>query len=373
MIRVLHIVPSLARTSGISTFVYNAFRYRDDQISFDFLHQDCDECNHLIHIDTYDSELSIEGARVYGVINPRIDLRSFLRGLQDFFVKRGHRYDIVHCHVANAAFCALRRAKDAGIGVRILHSHLNTSSDHLFRRIRNRPLIEEGKRYATTFLSCSREAGEYLFGGASFEIINNGISVSDFAFSPAARAEIRGSLGIGIEAPVIGCIGRIVRQKNFSFAIDVFSALLECVPTAVLLIVGDGEEATKLKAKVKRCGLQEKVLFLGERRDMPAIYSAIDAFLMPSLCEGLPYSAIEAQASGLPCIYSSYVPRETDVTGTGVFLSFDEGAAAWAKRLQTAYSDGRFSENGVLLANSGYSAEASARRLSSLYRHLAYG
>ncbi len=369
MIRVLHVTPSLERSSGIATFVYNMYRSIDDSIACDFLHQDWAD-GHLIHGEAYDGELMDQGAKVYRVTNPRSSFASFVREVGEFFESHGGRYDIVHCHVANAAFCVLREAKKAGINIRLLHSHLNTSSEHLLRRMRNRPLIAIGKRYATAYVACSEDAGKYLFGRAPYTLIRNGIPLDRFNFDEGKRVEKRQELGIPDTAFVVGCVGRIAMQKNHAFAVDVFNELRKTTSDAILVVIGDGELRQELERKIDDLDLNGKVLLLGNRSDVNELYSVLDVFLMPSLCEGLPFSAVEAQAAGLPCVYSTGVPRETDVTGTGRFLSLDEGLDSWVNAIREAYRSGRSIEAPSMLENKGYSIKASAQRLAGLYGHL---
>ena len=369
MIRVLHVIPSLEKSSGIATFVYNMYRNLDETIVCDFMHQDWTN-NRLIHEDAYDNELAKLGTKIYRVTNPRCDFASFIKDVGAFFNAHGSEYDIVHCHVANAAFCVLREAKKAGIDHRLLHSHLNTSSEHPLRRLRNRPLIAIGKQYATAYVACSEEAGRYLFVNAPYTLIRNGIPLDRFAFDKSKRREKRQELGIPDTAFVIGCVGRIAAQKNHSFAVDVFNEIQAIDSRAFLLIAGDGPLRSALERKIDDLGLSEKVRLLGNRNDVSELYSAMDTFLMPSLCEGLPFSAVEAQAAGLPCVYSTGVPRETDITCTGRFLSLDDELNSWATAVKDAYHSGRFTEATYVLEGKGYSVQGSAYQLASLYRRL---
>lgn len=372
MIRVLHVTPSLERSSGITTFVYNMYRSLDDSIACDFLHQDWAD-GRLIHGEAYDGELIDRGAKVYRVTNPRSSFASFVREVGEFFETRGGGYDIVHCHVANAAFCVLRDAERAGIANRLLHSHLNTSSDHFLRKVRNRPLIAIGKRYATAYAACSEDAGKYLFGSAPYALIRNGIPLDRFAFNEGKRMEKRRQLGIPDTAFVIGCVGRIAVQKNHAFAVEVLDEIRKSIPEAMLLIVGDGELRAALEGKIGDLNLSEKVLLSGNRTDVAELYSAMDVFLMPSLCEGLPFSAVEAQAAGLPCVYSTGVPRETDITGTGRFLSLDDALDSWVEAIKDARRSGRTAEAPHILEDEGYSVRSSARRLADLYMGMMSG
>lgn len=348
------------------------YKTLDESITCDFLHQDWID-GHLIHEEAYDNELMKLGAKVYRVTNPRSNFVSFIKDVDKFFNIHGAEYDIVHCHVANAAFSVLRDAKKVGIGNRLLHSHLNTSSEHLLRRMRNRPLITLGKRYATEYAACSEEAGKYLYGNEHYTLIRNGIALERFSFNTNKRRKKRSELDIPSTAFVIGCVGRITMQKNHAFAVDVFNKLQKNASEAILLIVGDGDLRSALEKKIRNLGLNGKVLLLGNRNDVSELYSAMDVFLMPSLCEGLPFSAVEAQAAGLPCVYSTGVPQETDIIRTGKFLSLDDELNCWVAAIKDAYQSGRFTKATRNLSEKGYSVQASAQRLAHLYRHMLNG
>ena len=134
-----------------------------------------------------------------------------------------------------------------------------------------------------------------------------------------------------------------------------------------LLIVGDGEGRDELEHKIADMGLADRVILAGNRNDIAKLYSLMDVFLMPSLCEGLPFSAVEAQAAGLPCIYSTGVPKETDITGTGTFIPLEESVDAWANAIIEALCRGRAEGNAQALETSGYSVSSASSSLAELY------
>ncbi len=366
-IRVLHFVPSLNRGSGVTRFVYNmTMACNEERVHYDFLHHGMRDGVH-IHPNRYDEELEERGHVVYKVSSAGIDLKRFMGEVREFFAQHGDEYDIVHCHVPNGAFCVLREAHNAGLKHRVMHSHLNSSSDKLLHRVRNAPLIAIGKRFVTDRVACSQEAGEYLYGRKPFTIVNNGIPLSDYAYDAAADAELRGELNIPADAPVIGCVGRFAKQKNFEFAVRAFASLRRLIPNSALVIVGTGDGADSVRATVVQEGLGGSVFMPGMRLDVARFYSLFDVFFMPSLYEGLPVSAVEAQASGLRCVFSTGVPAESDIVGGGTFLSLDAPLDDWACGLRFAIEAGRISDPGKKLAEAGYSAEANAEKLMGFY------
>lgn len=370
VINVLQIVPSLASDSGVTRFVLNMNRYIDrDRFHFDFFHHSS-ESGRLIFPNSLDDELKAEGSSAYVVSHGKTSPFEFAREATDVLGRVASKYDIAHCHVPNNAFVTLRACQHSGVGVRIIHSHLNASSDNAIHRLRNAPLIALGKRFANAYSACSDEAGRYLFGDSPFELINNGICLDDYAYSVNDREALRAELGISENAPVIGCVGRFVKQKNYLFAIDVFAAYVKDVPEARLVILGGGEERRTVEDKITSLGLSGKVFLPGIRSDVARFYSVFDVFFMPSLYEGLPISAVEAQAAGLPCVFSSNVPIESDIVGNASFIDCGSSLEEWISGLSRAIRDGREMYARNRLAKAGYSVEANAEKLMEYYEEL---
>lgn len=372
-IRILQVVPSLNRSAGVARVVYNWNRFHDEnRVHFDFLHHSSRN-GVLLHNKRYDEELKAVGSEVFTVNYAADDLKRFIREVHEVFEKVGADYDIVHCHMPNSAFCVLREAELVGIEHRVLHSHLNNSSDKFLHRLRNAPLNAIGKHYATDYIACSDDAGRFLFGSRPFTVINNGIPLEQFAYDSESRKLLRSELGIKETDPVVGCVGRLVKQKNFPFAVRVFAKFHEAFSDAKMLILGDGDDREELEGIISSEHLSNVVILAGVREDINKLYSVMDVFFMPSLYEGLPVSAVEAQAAGLPCVYSDNVPRETDITGTGTFLSLDADIDKWTKTLENAFNRGRLTDNPVLLEQRGYSAKANAELLMQHYERLMEG
>ena len=213
-IRILQVVPSLNRSAGVARVVYNWNRFHDEnRVHFDFLHHSSRN-GVLLHNKRYDEELKAVGSEVFTVNYAADDLKRFIREVHEVFEKVGADYDIVHCHMPNSAFCVLREAELVGIEHRVLHSHLNNSSDKFLHRLRNAPLNAIGKHYATDYIACSDDAGRFLFGSRPFTVINNGIPLEQFAYDSESRKLLRSELGIKETDPVVGCVGRLVKQAN---------------------------------------------------------------------------------------------------------------------------------------------------------------
>lgn len=102
---------------------------------------------------------------------------------------------------------------------------------------------------------------------------------------------------------VYGFIGRYVPQKNPLFLIDIFNEIVKQQENAILVMIGFGELVDEMHDRIECYGVTNKVVDLGRRDDIKQFYNAFDAFLLPSLYEGMPVVGIEAQCSGLPTFF----------------------------------------------------------------------
>jgi glycosyltransferase involved in cell wall biosynthesis len=131
--------------------------------------------------------------------------------------------------------------------------------------------------------------------------IPNGINLSRFDPSNAtSRAEVRLSLGVPREVPLLLFVGSQYRLKGLEFVIR---ALAEMKTKAVLLVVG-GDIAAPFKRLAEQLGVRDRVIFAGARNDLPRLYPAADAFVLPTLYETFALVCLEAMASGLPVLAS---------------------------------------------------------------------
>ena len=129
-------------------------------------------------------------------------------------------------------------------------------------------------------------------------------------FSPQDATQLRSELGLA-EKKVIVSVGRLVHRKGQDVLIEAMPAIIEEVPEAHVLMIGEGPYRSYLENRVKALGLQERVTFIGriQYADLPRYICAGDLFVMPSRSrlaglevEGLGIVYLEASACGLPVI-----------------------------------------------------------------------
>ena len=299
-IRVLQIVPSINKTSGVCQVVLNWHRHISlSELQFDYLYTSETTISNM-------EEINSLGGRCYKLPNPVRHPFRFFADSCNFF--KEHRYNIVHSHQTSLNFFFYPLAKIFGAKYLIHHSHLTKWSDKVLSGIRNYVMMHAVWPLITHKFACSKDAGEAYYG-KGFTVVNNGIDVSKFSYSAETRAKKRKELGLEKNF-VIGHIGRFNIQKNHVFLIEIFERLLSLNPNAKLLLVGNGPLEDKIKKIVKEKNIQESVIFLGARNDVSSLYQAFDCFVFPSLHEGLGIVAIEAQCSGLPCVLADTLPHE---------------------------------------------------------------
>lgn len=230
----------------------------------------------------------------------------------------------------------------------VIHSHIArrypfSGYERLVRLKRLLALKLKFRGIPCKYWACSDIAGKWMFASAPFETIRNGIMPHAFAFDMAVRRKTRADLGIGEDEFVIGNVGRIHSQKNQAFLIDVLISFLYRVPDARLVIIGPAQEKAlleEMQEKIEACHIGDRVLFAGEQADIAKFYCAMDVFAFPSRFEGFGIVGLEAQASGLPCLFSRNIPSMVDVcsqSNSFLDISGDEAADIWAEELYRIY------------------------------------
>lgn len=322
-IRILQVVTNMSY-GGLENLLMNYYRNIDrSKVQFDFLtHVD-------IHQD-FEEEIAALGGRLYRL--PRLNplSSSYRKALYTFFHNHPE-YRIVHSHLNCMSALLLKAAKRSGVPVRIAHSH-TSSLDRNWKMILKylyRPLIPH---YATALFACGKKAGDWMFCGAPYTVVQNAIDARQYRFDGDVSRRMRRELGLD-DHFVVGHVGQFRAEKNHLFLIDVFAEVLKLQPNSRLVLVGKGPLMEPAMQRADALGIREKVLFLGTRADIPELMQTMDVFVLPSLYEGLPVTMVEAQAAGIPCVISDGVPPECALTDTVVQLALSDSPLHWAKTL----------------------------------------
>lgn len=171
---------------------------------------------------------------------------------------------------------------------------------------------------------------EELFETSFVNVVNNGVKLNRFHRELYDRRKIRNTLGIRENDFVVGHVGRFHEQKNHEFLIRVFCNIMKKNNQCKLLLVGSGDLRGKVEQKIQQLGIQNSVIILENRSDIPELMCAMDVFVFPSRWEGFGNVLIEAQSMGVPCVISDRVPRETMINENVCSLSLEETIDKWA-------------------------------------------
>lgn len=215
---------------------------------------------------------------------------------------------------------------------RIVHMHSSGMPNKFVTKFFSHANQQHLMEFGTDFWACSKAAGEFWFGDTAFRVIPNLVDSARFAFSDMNRRMIREYYGIGERDFLIGSVGRLAEEKNYSYLLRVFSSFLKRCGDCKLMIVGTGSELAQLKKLADNLGITDRTIFAGPHEDVERYYSAFDVAVFPSLYEGLGISILEAQFNGLPCVLSTGVPRDASITNVASFVGLDD-PDAWVDAL----------------------------------------
>ncbi len=133
-------------------------------------------------------------------------------------------------------------------------------------------------------------------------MIPPGVELAPFLKCQRKPGELRRDLGLALDAPLVGIVGRLVPIKGHRIFLRAARLMTAALPSASFLVVGDGEMRSELEAEASSLGLQGRVRFLGWRRDLPRIYADLDCLVLSSRNEGVPVCILEAMAAGIPVV-----------------------------------------------------------------------
>ncbi len=324
-IKVLHIFDAFNQ-GGIENFVMNVYRNIDrKRIQFDFAFR-------YTKPGYFDKEAKELGGHIYYFLSEKKTLKNYAHSITKIIDEYGP-YDAVHSHCYFFSGYILGIAKKCNVPIRIAHSHDTQKGrkETLYRRIYENYMRNRIHKNATVMLSCSRAAGEYVFGNnAKFQVLYNGIDLNRFKYSYELRKITRENLGIKDHEFVLLNVARFSKQKNHTYQIKIIKELLKRSVPFKYIFIGGGEYLDTIRENVRKIGADSNVLFLQNIGNTENYYNAADIFLLPSKYEGMSIVSIEAQAAGLPSLISSAVTREINVTNLVQNLDITIPASQWA-------------------------------------------
>jgi glycosyltransferase involved in cell wall biosynthesis len=310
------------------------------------------------------------------------DARSIRRVAQLIRETRPH---ILHTHTAKAGAIGRLAALSVGparppVVVHTFHGHVlkgyfDPSRTAFFRQ------IEQALAHVSDALvAVSPEVRDELVAlgiapREKFAVVRLGIPLQERLGDATSNADYRRMYGIGKDAFVVGWVGRMTAVKDTGATLEIVRALRDRGVDAVLCMVGDGPDRERLEELAHELGIARQCFFVGYQPDVAGYYGLFDAFLLPSVNEGTPVSAIEALAARTPVV-ATRVGGIPDVVRDGLdgYLVSGGDVEGAASKLELLAADSelrrRFGESGRARMLERYSVERLVDDVDRLYRSL---
>lgn len=351
---------------GAETMIMNYYRIINRaKVQFDFV-------VHRSKPGAYDEEIRQLGGKIY--VFPPVHPLQFgkYKAQISQFLDEHPEYKIIHSHCQELSYYFYKIAHQKGIPYIITHSH-NASMLLDFKaplRIWWRKMMF---RYINIYFTCGIEAGKHYYGVKRAKkaiLMRNAIDVDRFRFNLEWRIEKRKEFRVNDDWFVIGHVGRFSLQKNHSLILKIFKAFTNKYPTSLLVLVGEEDSEHAIRTKAERLGIIDKVRFMGSRSDIPQLLSGFDCILMPSLFEGVSVAMIEEQASGVPLITSTNVPKEVGLLPSTEFHSLNADVNEWVDAIAKYRKIPRIANAGEIITKAGYDIRTNANWLQEYYLSL---
>lgn len=367
--RVLEVNVDDIGLGGVYSLVRNVILHRPENITMDIASWEKFENPANI------KELEQHGCAVYYIGhqgNKLLKQWHCFKNLQQIIRENGYQYVHIHSDVANKMFVAALAAKVCKTQHIILHSHASDvdGSHRKMKRLIHLICQKFLPYLGTDFVSCSDLAAEWMFPGIApkkIHRVRNGVDLEKFRYNPITRETCRRQLKINDTTLLIGHVGRFAYQKNHAYLVQIFSALLKERPDSKLLLVGEGPLQQEIKSLCQTENLGENVIFYGTSTHVDTLLQAMDVFVLPSHFEGLPIVGVEAQAAGLPVIFSDEITKEAALIQHVSFFPIREDTVRdWVDTI-LKYASIKKKDTMQELKNCGFSMDNTVSDFLALY------
>lgn len=369
--RILHIYADPSLLHGASVFEYRIARQlKQDGIFFDYLV--------ARDLQPRDAALYAENGSVVHHIHldssKGLILQEIKANIAYYKFFKSHDYSIVYADTENALRAVhLLMARLAGVKVRVVHSH-NTSMQTTSRlsRMIARVMKHIFPLSCTHFFACSDAAARWLFPPCiwkkkKYTLARNGVDLDAFRFDAETRRDLRRKLGVEDHQLLLGHVGRFMPQKNHAFLLEIFAEAAKKRDDIRLMLIGEGPLKEEMEKKAAALGIAGRVIFTGGVSNVGDYYQAMDAFIMPSLFEGLPVTGVEAQAAGLNCIFSDTITRELAITDLARYLPIND-IQPWVQAVCALENSASRRDVQAQIIENGYSLKDTAAQLRRFYQ-----
>ncbi|MDD5449049.1 MAG: glycosyltransferase family 4 protein [Candidatus Omnitrophica bacterium] len=317
-----------------------------------------------------------------------VSLISDIRALYSMFsLLRKERPLIVHTHTAKAGFLGRLAAFMAGVPIKVhsfhghcFHSYFGRFETRIFLAI-ERLLARFTDRIVVVSDSIKEDVcGKFKVAGREkTSVIELGLDLDKFRDAAAFRGSLRKELGLGDDCLLIGIVGRLTAVKNHLLFLDAVSLLARDKAFmkygARFPVIGDGELRKTLENRARELGIEDKVFFLGWRRDAANFYGDLDIVVLTSLNEGTPLSIIEAMAAKKPVVATAVggVPDLIEDGKTGILVPPNDPERLKAAIISLCSDEAlrrRLGENASEYVLAKYSKQRLMKDMENLYSEL---
>lgn len=262
------------------------------------------------------------------------------------FIKQ-EKIDYIHCNTPTGGILGRLAGKKCKVKKVIYQAH----GFHFYKGAPKKnwlvyyPVEKWLAKYTDALITINKE--DFELASKKFRLRNNGkvyyvagvgIDSKQYLSDGKLRDEKRAELNIPLDAFVIISVGELNENKNNKVIISALEKLKN--KNIHYILCGVGDKKDELSAMAQSAGISENIHFLGYRTDIKALYNASDCFVMPSFREGLSRSAMEAMASGLPCILSDIRGnRDLIENGSGGFLCKPDDASGFSEAISKLFGN----------------------------------
>jgi glycosyltransferase involved in cell wall biosynthesis len=311
------------------------------------------------------------GIRV--TVTPPQDDESTVRELVAHLRRR--QIDLLHAHLFRAEFLGTRAAQEAGTPVVVASAHSSRvrSPADIGALAALTPSIDRLIVPSAAIATKVRAEGR---GAAEITVVPNGVDLDRFSPHRSSRdiAALRAALGIPPDAFLIGVVARLEPEKGHRYLLEALPAIVEAVPNAWLLLVGEGSQTDALRAQAHALPhpVRQRVVIAGYQTDIEAVTQALEVAVMPSVREAQGLALLEAMAARRPVVASAVggIPETVrdGVDGLLVAPADPDALASAVIRLarHTSLRD-RLAASGRRRVEDRFSAAASVRRIEAIY------
>ena len=296
-------------------------------------------------------------------------------------MKKGN-YTLVHTHSSKAGILGRLAARLAGVPVIVHTVHGWSFHDHMSPRVRKIYVFLEkvgaancSKMIVVTRRDIDKGLREGIGSPDQYTLIRSAIPLDEFSPKKFNREAVRKELGLPVDAPVLGNVGRFSDQKNPLDWVRVAGKVGRALPESWFLLVGDGPLRPEVEALLQKEGVAGRTILTGLRRDAARMMSAMDVFLLTSMWEGLPRVIPQAMSMGLPVVATgidgsseAILPGETGYVCPP--LDLEQLSQRCISLLKNEEIRRKMGERGRAFAAQEFDVNVMVAQIGALYREL---